>query len=122
MFYAGFFAVWYGTKNAVDPIYVILSGGFMVFSLTIYSLWAVVSTHYMVSVQKLSSARLIDSTDLSRIIELENASKLGEKAAALFKWQPLVLYLSVGGAGLGILTILGAFLVVITPRLIQFFV
>ncbi len=110
MFYAGFFAFWFGVKDSLQTSVVLIAGFFMIVSILIYALWVVYNAQYLISVQKLASAKLLDASNLNKLLELENASDLGDKTQRLYRFQPYVFYSSICSASVGILALLYGFI------------
>ena len=52
----------------------------------------------MIVVHKLASQKLLKFDDLNKMVELENASKVGEANDKIYRLQPLALYTTVGFA------------------------
>lgn len=106
MFYAGFFGLWFGLSGKINFGFSAVAALSMLLSFSAYAIWAVYSSQHFIEINKLASEKLIKYDKLDEWLVLENASKVGETNLKIYKYQPFVLYLTVGLASIGAISLI----------------
>jgi hypothetical protein len=106
MFYAGFFGLWFGVGGKINFNFAMIAAVLMLLSIAVYAVWSVYNAQAMVAVHKLAAKKLMAYDDIDAMVVLENSSKVGETSENIYRYQPLVLYLTTSLAFLAVLALL----------------
>lgn len=106
MFYAGFFALWFGLNDKIGFGFSATAALLMFLSFSGYAIWAVYSSQHFIAIHKLASEKLMKYDKVDEWTVLENASNVGKTNLKIYRYQPFVLYLTVGLASIAAISLI----------------